>query len=58
MVHLVIAIIDGTQTIRLMLGWSPEDVELRARYLWRDNVITSVEVHQALDVTIPEGWQP
>ena len=58
MVHLVIAIIDGTQTIRLMLGWSPEDVELRARYFWRDNVITSVEVHQALDVTIPEGWQP
>jgi hypothetical protein len=58
MVHLVIAIIDGTQTIRLMLGWSPEDVELRARYFWRDNVITSVEVHQAIDVTIPEGWQP
>lgn len=58
MVHLVIAIIDGTQTIRLMLGWSPEDVELRARYFWRDNVITSVEVYQALDVTIPEGWQP
>jgi hypothetical protein len=58
MVHLVIAIIDGTQTIRLMLGWSPEDVELRARYFWRDNVITSVEVHQALDVTMPEGWQP
>lgn len=58
MVHLVIAIIDGTQTIRLMLGWSPEDVELRARYFWRDNVITSIEVHQALDVTIPEGWQP
>ena len=58
MVHLVFAIIDGTQTIRLMLGWSPEDVELRARYFWRDNVITSVEVHQALDVTIPEGWQP
>jgi hypothetical protein len=58
MVHLVIAIIDGTQTIRLMLGWSPDDVELRARYFWRDNVITSVEVHQALDVTIPEGWQP
>ena len=58
MVHLVIAIIDGTQTIRLMLGWSPEDVELRARYFWRDNVITSVEVHQALDVTIPEDWQP
>ena len=42
----------------MMLGWSPEDVELRARYFWRDNVITSVEVHQALDVTIPEGWQP
>lgn len=58
MVHLVIAIIDGTQTIRLMLGWSPEDVEQRARYHWRDNVITSIEVHQALDVTIPEGWQP
>lgn len=58
MVHLVIAIIDGTQTIRLMLGWSVEDVEQRARYFWRDNVITSVEVHQALDVTIPEGWQP
>tara|TARA_R110000868_G_scaffold135280_3_gene347745 strand:- start:801 stop:977 length:177 start_codon:yes stop_codon:yes gene_type:complete len=58
MVHLVIAIIDGTQTIRLMLGWSPEDVELRARYFWRDNVITSVEVHQAIDITIPEGWQP
>ena len=58
MVHLVIAIVDGTQTIRLMLGWSPEDVELRARYFWRDNVITSVEVYQALDVTIPEGWQP
>lgn len=58
MVHLVIAIIDGTQTIRLMLGWSPEDVELRARYFWRDTVIASIEVHQALDVTIPEGWQP
>lgn len=58
MVHLVIAIIDGTQTIRLMLGWSLEDVEQRARYFWRDNVITSIEVHQALDVTIPEGWQP
>ena len=22
------------------------------------NVITSVEVYQALDVTVPEGWQP
>ena len=33
-------------------------LELRARYFWRDNVITSVEVHQALDVTVPEGWQP
>lgn len=58
MVHLVIAIIDGTQTIRLIFGWSAEDAEQRARYFWRDNVITSIEVHQTLDVTIPEGWQP
>ena len=58
MIHLVIAIIDGASVTRLMLGWSPEDVETRARYFWRDNVITSIEVYQPIDVTVPEGWQP
>lgn len=55
--HLIIAIIDGAQTIRLMLGWSPADAERRARYLWRDNVITSLEVHAPLDVTVPDEWE-
>ena len=54
---LVIAIIDGAQAIRLMLAWSVADAELRARYLWRDNVITSVEVHAPLDVTVPDEWE-
>ena len=54
---LVIAIIDGAQVIRLMLGWSPADVELRARYLWRDNAITSLEVHAPLNVTVPDEWE-
>ena len=49
---LVIAIIDGAQVIRLMLGWSLADVELRARYLWRDNAITSLEVYGV----IIAGW--
>ena len=54
---LVIAIIDGVQLTRLLLGWSPADAERRARYLWRDNVITSVEVHAPLDVTVPDEWE-
>ena len=41
----------------MMLGWSPEDVELRARYFWRDNAITSLEVHAPLDVTVPDEWE-
>ena len=55
--YLIIAVIDGTQAIRLMLGWSPEDAERRARYLWRDNAITSLEVHAPLDVTVPDEWE-
>lgn len=54
---LVIAIIDNAQTIRLMLAWSPSDAELRARYLWRDSIITSLEVHAPLDVTVPDDWE-
>jgi hypothetical protein len=54
---LVIAIIDGAQAIRLMLAWSVADAELRARYLWRDNAITSLEVHAPLDVTVPDDWE-
>jgi hypothetical protein len=54
---LVIAIIDGVQLTRLLLGWSPDDVERRARYLWRDNAITSLEVHAPLDVTVPDEWE-
>ena len=55
--YLIIAVIDGTQAIRLMLGWSPEDAERRARYLWRDNAITSLEVHAPLGVIVPEEWE-
>lgn len=55
--YLVIAIIDSTQVIRLMLAWSPSDAERRARYLWRDSVITSLEVHAPLDVTVPDEWE-
>lgn len=55
--YLIIAVIDGTQAVRLMLGWSPEDAERRARYLWRDNTITSLEVHATLDVTVPDEWE-
>ena len=55
--YLIIAVIDGTQAVRLMLGWSPEDAERRARYLWRDNTITSLEVHAPLDVTVPDEWE-
>lgn len=55
--YLIIAIIDGTQAIRLMLGWSPSDAERRARYMWRDNTITSLEVHAPLDVTVPDEWE-
>ena len=55
--YLIIAVIDGTQAIRLMLGWSPEDAERRARYLWRDNAITSLEVNAPLDVTVPDEWE-
>jgi hypothetical protein len=58
MAHLVIATVDGVQIVRLMLGWSPGDVEMRARYYWRNNTVSSLEVHQALDVTVPEDWQP
>ena len=54
---LVIAIIEGVQLTRLLLGWSPDDVERRARYLWRDNAITSLEVHAPLDVTVPDDWE-
>jgi hypothetical protein len=54
---LVIAIVDGAQLIRLLLGWSPEDAERRARYLWRDNAITSLEVNAPLDVTVPDEWE-
>jgi hypothetical protein len=54
---LAIAIIDGAQAIRLMLAWSVADAERRARYLWRDNVITSVEVHAPLDITVPDDWE-
>ena len=55
--YLIIAVIDGTQAIRLMLGWSPEDAERRARYLGRDTAITSLEVHAPLDVTVPDEWE-
>ena len=55
--YLIIAVIDGTQAIRLLLGWSPDDAERRARYLWRDNAITSLEVHAPLDVTVPDEWE-
>ena len=54
---LVIAVIDNAQLVRLLLGWSPEDAERRARYLWRDNAITSLEVHAPLDVTVPDEWE-
>ena len=54
---LVIAIIDNAQTIRLILAWSPSDAELRARYLWRDSTITSLQVHAPLDVTVPDDWE-
>ena len=54
---LVIAIIEGVQLARLLLGWSPDDVERRARYLWRDNSITSLEVHAPLDITVPDDWE-
>lgn len=54
---LVMANIDGAQVIRLMLGWSLADVELRARYLWRDNSITLLEVHAPLDITVPDDWE-
>jgi len=54
---LVIAIIEGVQLARLLLGWSPDDAERRARYLWRDNAITSLEVHAPLDVTVPDEWE-
>ena len=54
---LVIAIIDDAQTIRLMLAWSVADAELRARYLLRDSIITSLEVHAPLDVTVPDEWE-
>ena len=54
---LVIAVIDNAQLVRLLLGWSPEDAERRARYLWRDNAITSLEVNAPLDVTVPDEWE-
>ena len=54
---LVIAVIDNAQLARLLLGWSPDDAERRARYLWRDNAITSLEVHAPLDVTVPDEWE-
>ena len=55
--HLVIAIIDGAQAIRLLLAWSPADAELRARYMWRDSTIASLEVHVALDIVVPDDWE-
>lgn len=54
---LVVAVIDGAQALRLMLAWSVADAELRARYLWRDNTIASLEVHAPLDVTVPDEWE-
>jgi len=55
--YLIIAVVDGVQFTRLALGWSSEDAERRARYLWRDNAITSLEVHAPLDVTVPDEWE-
>lgn len=54
---LIVAVIDGAQALRLMLAWSVADAELRARYLWRDSVITALEVHAPLDVTVPDEWE-
>jgi hypothetical protein len=56
--YLVIAIIDSTQVIRLMLAWSPSDAERRARYMWRDSTITNLEVNAALDIIVPEDFEP
>ena len=43
--------------MRRLLGWSPADAERRARYLWRDSIITSLEVHAPLDVTVADDWE-
>ena len=55
---LVIALVDGTQITRLMLGWSEADAALRARYYWRNNTLGWIEVHAPLDVTVPDDFEP
>ena len=57
-IHLVIAVIDGSQVLRLVLGLSPEDVETRARYLWADANLQSIEVHPVMELTLPPPVEP
>ena len=52
-IHLVIAVIDGVQVFRLVLGLSLEDVEIRARYLWKDNNLQNIEVQPLIELTLP-----
>lgn len=54
----VIATVDGVQVMRIILGWSAPDAELRARYLWRDQVISSLEVLEPLDILVPDDFEP
>ena len=54
----VIATVDGVQTMRIILGWSALDAGLRARYLWRDQVLSSLEVLEPLDIVVPDDFEP
>lgn len=54
----VIATVDGVQVMRIILGWSAPDAELRARYLWRDQVISSLEVLEPLHILVPDDFEP
>lgn len=54
---LVIAFIDGAQVIRLFLGWSVPDVERQVRYYWRNNTISSLEIHAHMTITVPDEFE-
>jgi hypothetical protein len=54
----VVATVDNAQIMRVILGWSVPDVELRARYLWRDQVISSLEILEPLDIVVPDDFEP
>jgi hypothetical protein len=54
----VIATVDNVQVFRVLLAWSTQDADLRARYLWRDQVISSLEILEPLDIVVPDDFEP